>query len=357
MSRARIPEMPGRCRLLLQADARIDTWLHARTSGIGGSEVAALLGISPYATAFDVFNAKVADTGELRFMLNEPAGGPKLRPELMTDDPILEWGHRLEDAVAVKAADELGLVARTGGGLWQHLDHPVAIVTPDRVGTRPRSWKPVALIECKTSSEPHDWDDGAPLHYQVQAQWQMGITGIHTCWLACFFLGHERDFRPVEVTFDPDWFAEMVDAAETFWADHVLTGEPPMHDLTHPRTAELLKEMHPRVLLPAVSLPDDAADWIRDYHRAKSVADAAAARFEECKNWIRVQMGDAGAGYLGDHKIVSFPEVHTHRIDSTKLRETYPDAAEDCSVESTYRRLTVRSLPATASQTPVAATG
>lgn len=341
----RIPQLPGRCRLVLPADAHLDEWLQARTAGIGGSEIAALLGVSPYATAFDVYRAKVDDTGTARFMMGDAAPGPKIRPELLTDEPILEWGHRLEEAVALKAADELGMVARTGGGVWRHLDHPVAIVTPDRVATKRRSWKPVALIECKTSAERDEWADGkAPLHYQVQAQWQMGITGMQTCYLACLVLGHERDFHLVEVHFDVGWFAEMVEVAERFWAEHVETAEPPMHDLVHPRTEELLKELHPKVVHEAVELPEDAVEWIEDYHAAKAVVDEADRQLTEVKNWVRVQMGDAAAGYVGDQKIVSFPEVNTTRIDTKKLRESYPEIAAACSVNGTHRRLTVRAI-------------
>ena len=346
MSRPRIPDLPGRPELLLRADANLNDWLQARTQGIGGSEIAALLGVSPYATAFDVYKSKVDDDGQLRFLHDEPVVGPKVRPELMTDEPVLEWGHRLEDAVALKAADELGLVARTGGGLWRHRDHPVAIVTPDRIATKRRSWKPVGLIECKTTSDREEWDDGrAPVHYEVQAQWQLGITGLERCWLACLVLGHERDFRLVEITADPDWFGEMVNVAETFWSKHVLGDEPPMHDLAHPRTDDLVKELHPRAVVEATELPDEAAEWLADYHEAKAEADRAERKLSEIKNWIRLQVGDAGAGYLGEHKVVSYPEVTTTRVDVNKLRENYPEAAEACSVQSTHRRLTVRRLP------------
>lgn len=333
--------MPGRCRRVLPDTATVDEWLHGRTTGIGGSEVAALLGASPYATSWDVFTAKVDQTGAPHHLGAAPVSGPRVRAELLTDNPILEWGHRLEEAVAVKTADELGLVARSGGGLYQHLDHPVAIVTPDRVATKRRSWEPQGLIECKTSGDPWE-DDIAPIQYAIQAQWQMGITGITPCWLGCLVLNHERDYHLVRIDFDPAWFREMVEVAERFWADHVLTGEPPMHDLAHPRTTELLKELHPRVVLPSVVLPPDAHAWLDAYRKAKDAAKFAERHLEECKNWLRVQLGDAGAGYIGDEKVVSYPEVRTNRVIAQRVRDLYPEVAEACSEVTTYRRMTVR---------------
>ena len=333
--------MPGRCRRVLPDTATVDEWLHGRTTGIGGSEVAALLGASPYATAFDVFKAKVGTDGAPHHLGAAPITGPRVRAELLTDNPILEWGHRLEQAVAVKTADELGLVARSGGGLYQHLDHPVAIVTPDRVATKARSWTPQALIECKTAGDPWE-DDIAPIQYQIQAQWQMGITGVEPCWLGCLVLNHERDYHLVRVDFDAAWFFEMVEVAERFWRDHVLTGEPPMHDLAHPRTTDLLKELHPSVVYPSVVLPEDAREWLDAYTKAKHASLFAERNLEEIKNWLRVQLGDAGAGYIGDEKVVSYPEIHTTRMISKLVRDRYPEVAEACSETTTYRRMTVR---------------
>lgn len=340
---ARQVTMPGPCRLLLPETASIPEWLHARTKGIGGSEVAALLGVSPYATSWDVFKNKVDNEGQPVFLGEEPIPGPKIRAELLTDNPVFEWGHRLEDAVGLKVADSLGLVGRSGGGLWQHTEHPIVIVTPDRIGTKRRSFRPQCLIECKTSGESDPWDVGeAPIHYQIQAQWQMGVTGIHTCYLGCFVLNFDRDFFMVKVEFDEKWFNELVEIAERFWAEHVLTGELPEHDYTHPRTTEILKEMHPVVLQEATILPDEAIDWVLSYIQARDAVTKAEAYKEECGNWLRFHLGDAGAGYVGDEKIVSYPEVNTRRVSATKLREEFPDVAEACTVTSTHRRMTVR---------------
>jgi putative phage-type endonuclease len=336
--------MPGPCRLLLPETASIPEWLHARVKGIGGSEVAALMGVSPYATSWDVFKSKIDENGEPAFLGEEPVPGPKIRAELLTDNPIFEWGHRLEDAVGLKVADELGLIGRSGGGLWQHIDHPLALVTPDRIGTKRRSFKPECLIECKTSAESYPWEvDEAPIQYQIQAQWQMGITGITPCYLGCFILDFDRNFYIVRVDYDHEWFMELVKVAEEFWERNVLTGEPPEHDWTHPRTEEILKEAHPHVIFEAVQLPEDETEerW-KAYTRAKQVVDTATEHLNEAKNWFRFHLGDAGAGYLGDEKVVGYPEVNTRKLSAGKIRELHPEVVEDCTVTSSHRRMNVR---------------
>jgi putative phage-type endonuclease len=320
--------------LILPECAGREAWLAARREGVGGSEVGALIGVSEYETAFSVYNIK-------------KRGGKDL-----SDIPAIEWGHRLEEVVAQKTADELGLVSRFAGGLWAVRDNPVLRVTPDRFACRPRSWKAVGVIECKTAGDDEHWQSGtinpsggntgsAPLSYQAQVQWQLGILGLERGWLGCFVLGAERQFFVVEILRDRDWFAEMTNAAMRFWNDHILGDEPPMHDLRHPRTEELLKRLHPKVVHPSMELPDDARMWLAEYRTAKDEAKQAANRLEEIKNYFRMMVGDAGAGYLGDTRVVSYPEITGSRIDTKLLKAKYPDVADAVTVPSSHRRLTI----------------
>lgn len=329
---AQVPDSPA--RIVLPECAGRDLWLAARQHGIGGSEVGALVGVSEYETPFSVYNTK-------------KSGGKDL-----SEIAAVEWGHRLEHVVAEKTAEEIGLVSRFGGGLWASMEKPFLRVTPDRFATKPRSWSAVGVIECKTAGDDEHWASGtirpnghgtgsAPLSYQAQIQWQMGILGLKIGWLGCYVSNQARDFFTVEVHFDPEWFHELVAAAERFWFQNVLADEPPMHDLRHPKTEELLKTLHPTVIQPSVDLPEGTEMWLEDYYRRKLALEAAQADFDEVKNYFRVMTGDAGAAYLGDRKIVGYPEVSSKRVDVELLRQDYPDIAEKVTVTSRYRRLTV----------------
>jgi putative phage-type endonuclease len=327
-SRYRVPTIPGNARLLLSERASHAEWLKSRKSGIGGSDIGALLGVSEYATSFSVWRDKVGESKDI------------------SGRPEIEWGHLLEDPVALKAAKELGLTARTGGGLWQHADHPFALVTPDRIATRRRSWTGVGLIECKTAGSDEDWAEGhAPLAYQAQVQWQLGITGFDIGWLACLVLGSSRDFYLVEIKFDKDWFGEMVEVARNFWYQNVVALEPPMIDLAHPITDEILKELHPKVIRPATDLEEDAIEWAREYHRAKHELETAERRVEEIKNYFRMQLQDAQRGYVGEQMVVSYPEVSPRRVSVELLKEKFPEVYEQVIVRNTHRRLTIAKVP------------
>jgi putative phage-type endonuclease len=324
-----LPECAGRER-----------WLAARQEGIGGSEVGALVGISEYETSWSVYNTKKRGGKDLSALA------------------AVEWGHRLENVVAEKVAEEVGLVSRFGGGLWANREKPFLRVTPDRFATKPRAWTAQALIECKTAGDDEHWESGiirpngygtgsAPLSYQAQAQWQMGIIGLPVCYLGCLVLGRERQFFTVEIHFDKDWFAELAAEAERFWFENILGDEPPMHDLRHPKTEELLKLLQPKVVKPSVDLPADTEDWLAGYLKAKEAVKEAEAELDSIKNYLRMMTGDAGAGYLpwpgkkDGLKITSYPEVGSTRVNIEKLKTEYPDVAAACTERSSYRRLTI----------------
>lgn len=331
----RVPEIPGDAKLIVSEKAGREKWLEARKGGIGGSEIGALLGVSEYSTPFDVFRAKVGEAKDLSHL------------------PWIQAGHDYEEPVAQRTAREIGLVSRTGGGLWQHPEFDWALVTPDRFVTKNRSWKALGLIECKTAGDHDGWQSGivhpdgsgdgtAPMTYLAQTQWQMGILGFDIGWLGCQVFDAARSFYVVEVRFDKEWFEEMLNVAETFWHRNVLAWEPPMHDLESPRTTELLKELYPKTISPATEFGEDELEWIIEHEEAKKEADKALARLERAKNGVRLAVGDAGKAYYGDHPVVSYPEVKNGGVDVSMLKEKYPEIAEECAATGTHRRLNIK---------------
>lgn len=329
------PKAPS--RLILPECAGRAAWLAARREGLGGSEVGALIGANEYETAMSIWSKKT-----------------RTEPDVELAGAAIEWGHRLEDVVAQKTAEEIGLVSRFGGGLWAMNDRPFIRVTPDRFACKPRSWTAQAVIECKTAGSDEHWESGvihpkshgtgsAPLSYQAQVQWQMGILGLPVAYLGCFHIDNSRQFFTVEVHFDKDWFEEMCNEAERFWVQNVLGDDIPLHDYRHPITEDLLKAEHPTVIQKATDLPDLAESWLADYQRAKAAAEKADTDLTEVKNRFREWTGDAAAAYLGDDKIVSYPQVNPKKgtIDVTKLREEFPEVAEACTVRNSYRRMTI----------------
>ena len=111
-----------------------EDWLAFRRKGIGGSDAAAVLGISPFRTGVDLYYDKLGQSVE--------------------DDEqnwvAKEVGTLLEDLVARIFAKKTGLKVCPMPVMFQHADHPWMLADVDRLVTMPDGRN--AILECKTTT-------------------------------------------------------------------------------------------------------------------------------------------------------------------------------------------------------------
>ena len=177
-------------------NARED-WLKARTTGIGGSDVAAILGLSKWKTPLQVYQEK---RGEIA-------------PQ--ADNDAMRWGRYLEPVVRQAYADETGREVRVLDELVRHplYEHMIANLDGFVLPTDgPR----------RVFGEPGS--DQIPQPYLLQVQHYMAVTGFVVADVAVLIGG--SDFRLYEVPADAELQQMLVDAEAEFWA-RVQAGEPP----------------------------------------------------------------------------------------------------------------------------------
>ncbi|MFE2497151.1 YqaJ viral recombinase family protein [Streptomyces scopuliridis] len=176
-------------------------WDEARAGlCITATEIAAVMGLSPWSNLFVLWHKK---------------SGLPVPPFVVT--PQVEWGSRLEPAVAQKFADEHPEIELHDTGTWRHRDRAWQRATPDRIASD-------RLLEVKTSPTGEGWENGVPLHYHCQIQWQLDTLGLDLCHIAVLISGH--DYREYEVEYDADDAKLMREAAVEF-LDTVRRGERP----------------------------------------------------------------------------------------------------------------------------------
>lgn len=89
-------------------------WLKARQKGIGGSDVAAILGINPYRTPLDIYREKTTEITEDR-----------------APSEAAYWGTQLESIVAQEFSKRTGfMIQRVYHQLASNLDHYIGTSTP-----------------------------------------------------------------------------------------------------------------------------------------------------------------------------------------------------------------------------------
>jgi predicted phage-related endonuclease len=273
-----------------------DEWLAARMDRLGGSEIAAVLGLSPFESRFSLWHRKVGTIGPV------------------DETPEMEWGKRLEPVIIQKLADVRSLPLFRGAmstgfvlpdkaclidsvGSWVSDAHPFAIANPDALLWDGNDW---TVVETKFSyygdgfGEQHT--DQVPIHYRQQVTWYMGVLGIRQAIVAVLVGG--CDYREFVIDFDPDEFGELVSAGAAFLDDVANDVEPDID--AHSATYDAIKEMHPDIWPEDVELSDETgAAFVLAQHAVKE----AKAHETYARSLVADEMGNAKrATWLG-HRI------------------------------------------------------
>ena len=182
-----------------------EDWLEARRIGLGGSDVAAILGLSKWGTPFSVWQDKTGISTPSR------------------DNEAMYWGRKLEDLVAERFQEISGLKTRRQNAIFVHPEHPWMIANVDRVIVGENKG-----LEIKTTSEwmKDCWHgDSLPDIYYCQIQHYIEVMGWESCYAAVLIGGNK--FIHKEVTRDDDFIRLLIEKEREFWERYVLTGTPP----------------------------------------------------------------------------------------------------------------------------------
>lgn len=254
-----------------------------RKTGIGGSEIAAVVGLNPYASPIDVWRSKV-EGHELE------ETGPMKR------------GRFLEDGVARWWAHDHGAELREVGTI-RHPREEIVMCTPDRLASFGQV-DPTLDLSIKVPG-PHvmeqwgpDGSDEVPDAYLLQAQWELiplGILyGIRKAVIAAPIRG---DLHSYPVDADEDIQGQLIEAAKRFWGDHILTGRPPPAD-SSASYGEWLKVKYQNGSEPEVRPTPELASIVEELRQLKANAKEMAGRERGLRNQLLTAIGDA-AGVEG----------------------------------------------------------
>ncbi|MCX7491499.1 YqaJ viral recombinase family protein [Corynebacterium sp. P6129] len=262
---------------------------------ITASKIPAILGVSPFDSPYAVWQ-KLAGRWE---------------PEPQ-DRPIFRIGHLAEHVMCEywqeqKAKEGERWRLNPGGEMvYQNpdLDFP-HFVTLDR-----RAWKGgrrFRILECKTTGweglrkwRRPDEPDSIPLHYLVQVQFQMGVSGIHEADVLVWLRGGDQ-VEIHHVTFDPELFTLIVTKCQNFYQSVLDDTPPDLDDST--ATYDAVRGIHPDVDEDAdVQVPDALAHELWD---AAAAERAVKKRLTGAKTAILAEMGNAKTALLGDQKVAT----------------------------------------------------
>jgi len=312
-----------------------DEWLELRQSGIGGSDIAAILGVSPYATAYDVYQSKTQPVSE-------------------DSNEFAYWGTVLEDVVAREFAKRSGLKVQNVNFMMRHPVHTFAVANIDRAvvnrdvsgNVRFKDGKLTTdqIVEIKTASEyvGKNWgdedSDEVPDQYQCQAQWYMGVTDTQVCHMAVLIGGNK--YRQYRIERNQELIDVLFETAHDFWHNHVLAGIEP--DATTLQNAKDKYPCHDPDATLDVELDSEAAKAFEHYESLKAQEKELKAAITAAQTDLICQIQSNEALAIDGEVVATYKTQVSNRFDSKSFKTDMPELAEKYTKQNESRVMRVK---------------
>ena len=281
-------------------------WLAIRKQGIGGSDAAAIMGLSPWASPFSVWAEK---TGKV--------------PDKQETEAMRQ-GRDFEDYVARRFMEGTGKKVRRDNSIIQNPTYPFALANVDRfiVGEN-------AGLECKTTSVLNlkKFKNGMfPDTYYAQCMHYMAVTGAARWYLAVLILN--TGFELFEIERDEDEIAALMEQEAIFWR-YVESDMPPPVD-GHKATGDVLKSLFSdgdSVDQEAITL-FGRDTLIADYLSKKQQEKDLASDIKRIQQVLMQDLGKHEVGISDRYKVTWKRQVRTS-FDHKALADDMPELELD----------------------------
>lgn len=272
-------------------DEHLQEWYENRRTGIGGSDAAAVLGMSKWKTPYQVWREKVYG-------------------ERQPDNGQFERGRDLESFIREKYEKETGEKVFTQSFV-RDPNYDFVVGNLDGITDE-------KVVEFKTSLFD-DWGDEPPIEYVLQCQHYLLLTGYDEADLVVLILSTWK-IKTFHIHADKELQDLMVENYQKFWK-HVEDKTPP-----EPVNCEDLKKMFPSSLSNSKTLSATAIDACNSIKEMKKqVADLQGA-IEELEFQIKTELQDSDTGVDADGKTICTWKTSKPRqtIDSARLKAEEP---------------------------------
>lgn len=243
-------------------------WLAQRALRLGGSEIAAVIGLSPHESRFSLWHRKL-----------------DLIPPVLDND-VMEWGRRLEDAVLTKFRDEHPALTGWHRGSWVHPEHDWMLASPDAVAYSPDGR--LVIVDAKTGTDMGvEWGEQPPVWYVCQLGWYMEVLDADESWIAALLDG--RTYREYRIERNREDGALLIREGREFIQSLLNNDRPSIDD--HSATYEVLRTIHPDIDREAQV--EVSAEVAGEYLDSVISLKHAETRLTGAKSALLEVMGDA----------------------------------------------------------------
>ena len=297
-------------------------WLRYRKKGITGTDAGAICGMNPYVSAFAVYQDKITEETE------------------EVDNETMRQGRDMEEYVASRFEEASGLRVRRANAIFQNEEYHYMLADFDRliVGHK-------AGLECKTVSpySADKWsDEDIPLHYQMQCQHYMAVSGLDRWYIAALIYG--RDFIIRQIDRDEEIIQNLITIEKHFWYENVMKRIMPDPDGTKSCSEQIARLYYKSDKDKTVQLLGYDSDLKRREELIELI-DKLEQEKASIDQKIQLELQDAGYGTAGDYRI-SWLNTVSRRLDTKLFKSENPEMYNKYAKESSSRRFVVKRIAA-----------
>ncbi len=298
-------------------------WVDERSNYIGGSEVAAVLGLSQYSTPLQVWMRK-------KGILPPQVG-----------NPIMAFGHYFEDVMAAWFEQQTGLKTRKLSKPFVSKKHPFLRANVDRqvLADPANGLESTAVLELKTTTSHRM----KAVDYQIPDEWHFQL--MHYLALSRYETGmllvYERDtcefLEPMMVQKDEDLIIDMESKLVEWWQTYMLdSGEGRRPEPINSEDALILyPDSNPEQVVEVTPAGYALYTELQEVRERKS---DLIKQEEHLKTKLKDKLGKAERLVCAGKTLVSWKSQSTTRLDSSAIRREHPEFYKQYSKTNQTRR-------------------
>ncbi|KMY26847.1 YqaJ viral recombinase family protein [Aeromonas caviae] len=312
-----------------------EQWLDIRQLGIGSSDAAVAVGLSPYKCPLTLWLEKTA----------------RKAPEDISQKEAVLWGVELEPVLAQVYTKRTGYKVRRVNAVLQHPEHTFMLANLDReVVGHPDG---PGILEIKTASyhSAPQWEEGVPVAYQCQVLHQLAVTGH--AWAEVAVLIGGQDFRIYRIERDEEKIGDLIRREAHFWQQVRQDWQPEPDGSSD--AAAALGWLFPRDDGQTVDLSDSSEfnQLFGQLLKLREQKEVVEQQESLIKQQLQATLGEATAGLFANGKITWKRSKDRLAPDLERLGQDHPDLLSHyVKPVPGVRRFTIQATHTGRSQTP-----
>lgn len=269
---------------------------------IGGSEIAAIMGLSTFATPMDIYKRKKEGLKQ-------------------DENKFMKLGKRGEKYTIEDYAEQVNpFVYSLSGIVLKYKKYPHLVASLDAFAYD-KETNQFYVVECKNTFKDINSEDDILMEYFLQSQWYMALTGLNFVHLV--YSKYLQLYRYFKINRDEEVINHIINYANEWIQKHLIGNTPPepikLKDIIEALQIDKKK---------TIVLPDELSDAAKKVLELDKQIKELEAQKSELKDKIELYAAKENAYYLLDSsgkKIGTFISAERDLIDTEKLKRVFPD--------------------------------